>query len=278
MNFRNLFARLASGTVYVAVVLWGILAGGYAFLAVFGLFLGAGLYEFYRMTGKEASYSVGKVFNIASGLLLFGSTYLYLEDLCRHALPVIAVAYLLVLFVSEIFVSRTSSFRSVVFSVFGQIYLTFPISLLMFVSHRYGSFVSEYEYVFLLALFLFIWINDTAAFVVGSLIGKHKLIERISPKKTIEGFVGGVLFSILAGGLFSQIFNAFSPLFWIGFGAATALSATLGDLFESLIKRTCGVKDSGNLIPGHGGILDRIDSLLIAVPAVYIYFSAVFAA
>lgn len=123
----------------------------------------------------------------------------------------------------------------------------------------------------ILALFVFIWVNDTAAYFIGSLIGKHKLIEHISPKKSVEGFVAGIFFTVVAAIVFKRFYPEFTTLFWIGYGIIAALFGTLGDLFESLIKRTCKVKDAGNLIPGHGGILDRIDSLLVAVPAVYLY-------
>ena len=123
----------------------------------------------------------------------------------------------------------------------------------------------------MLAIFVFIWVNDTFAFLTGITLGKNKLLERISPKKTIEGFIGGIFFTVLAGVGFSFLFVEYNIYFWIGFALIVSLFATLGDLFESLIKRTYKVKDSGNLIPGHGGILDRIDSLLIVVPAIYVY-------
>ena len=122
-----------------------------------------------------------------------------------------------------------------------------------------------------MAIFVFIWINDTFAFLTGVTLGKKKLLERISPKKTIEGFIGGFFFTVLAGVGFSLLFTDYSLLFWIGFALIASLFGTLGDLFESLIKRTYNAKDSGQLIPGHGGILDRIDSLLFVIPAIYLY-------
>jgi phosphatidate cytidylyltransferase len=148
-----------------------------------------------------------------------------------------------------------------------------PLSLLMLISYSCQDITagSSDEWIPILALFVFIWVNDTAAYFIGSLIGKHKLIEHISPKKSVEGFVAGILFTMLASLVFARLFPEFSMLFWVGFAAVVSLFGTLGDLFESLIKRTCTVKDTGQLIPGHGGILDRIDSLLVAVPAAYLY-------
>ncbi|SCM57728.1 Phosphatidate cytidylyltransferase [Petrimonas mucosa] len=255
----------------------GILGGKYSFIAVFGLFLVIGLYEFYRMTEKNTSHAISKAINIASGFSIFLSAYLYLENICRIALPLSSIIYLLILFVSAIFINRKDILHAIIYSFFGQIYITLPLSILMLLSYQHQSLSNDYHFAFVLAIFIFIWVNDTAAFVVGSLLGKHKFIERISPRKTVEGFIGGILFSVLASFALSTFFTNYTLLFWIGFGIVSALFGSLGDLFESLIKRTYEVKDSGTLIPGHGGILDRIDSLLIAIPAVYIYLAVVFA-
>ena len=150
-----------------------------------------------------------------------------------------------------------------------------PMSLLLFMSYFFPGESSGvgYHYAPVLAIFVFIWVNDTAAYFFGSLLGKRKLMEHISPKKSVEGFIAGILFTVIASLIFARIYEDYSVVFWIGSGVVTALFGTMGDLFESLIKRTSAVKDSGNLIPGHGGILDRIDSLLIAIPAIYLYFT-----
>ncbi|MDO5664137.1 MAG: phosphatidate cytidylyltransferase [Bacteroidia bacterium] len=276
MNSKNLLTRTVAGIIYIAVILIGILGGKYSFISVFGVFLAVGLFEFYRMVEKNRSHAISKVFNIASGVLIFLSAYLYLENICKIALPIISILYLLILFVSVVFTSQKDILHTIIYSVFGQIYITVPLSTLMLISYQHQTLSNTYYYAFVLAIFVFIWVNDTAAFMVGSLFGKHKLIERISPKKTVEGFIGGIVFSVLAAiVLSSTFFTDYSSAFWIGFGIIAALFGTLGDLFESLIKRTYEVKDSGSLIPGHGGILDRIDSLLIAIPAIYIYLSII---
>ena len=127
----------------------------------------------------------------------------------------------------------------------------------------------------LLGLFIFIWLYDTGAYCVGMLLGRHRLFERISPKKSWEGVIGGVMLCV-AGAYatyywFDEFFQVPDLTTWVGMSVVVAVFATFGDLVESLIKRTVGVKDSGNILPGHGGILDRIDSLLLVVPAVFIY-------
>ena len=273
MNVKDLITRAGAGMVYRLVILLGVLGGRFSFLAVFGSILGVALFEFYRMVEKDTSHAISKIFNITLGGLIFLSVFLYLEQINRFSLSVMILVYLLVLIASAIFIRRNDILHGIIYSVFGQLYITMPLSLLMLISYSCQDITasSGEEWIPILALFVFIWVNDTAAYFIGSLIGKHKLIEHISPKKSVEGFVAGILFTMLASLIFARLFPEFSILFWIGFAAVVSLFGTLGDLFESLIKRTCTVKDTGQLIPGHGGILDRIDSLLVAVPAAYLY-------
>ena len=122
-----------------------------------------------------------------------------------------------------------------------------------------------------MSFFIFIWINDTGAFLVGITIGHHRLFERISPKKSWEGFAGGLIFSLMTAWIFSLFYDNFSLIQWLGFSLTISISSTFGDLCESLLKRTIHIKDSGHILPGHGGLLDRFDSVLLAAPAAYIY-------
>ncbi|MFA5649700.1 MAG: phosphatidate cytidylyltransferase [Proteiniphilum sp.] len=273
MKIKEILTRAVAGILYILVILFGVLGGRFSFLAVFGAILGMGLFEFYRMVEKDTSHAISKAFNIASGILLFFSVFLYLEGQSAFALPVVILVYLLALITSAIFLRREDILHGIIYSVFGQIYITMPLSLLMLLSYSYQSNLSGvgYDWVPILALFVFLWVNDTAAYFIGSLTGKRKLMEHISPQKSVEGFLAGIFFTVLAALFFARLYPSFHAIFWIGFAIAVSLFGTLGDLFESLIKRTCNVKDSGTLIPGHGGILDRIDSLLLAVPAVYLY-------
>lgn len=274
MDRKNFVTRTIAGAVYVAILLLAILGGTPFFIPIFGLILGFALHEFYRMVEKNTPHTISKLFNIVSGVLIFCSTYLYLGNINSYVFPVVSFTYLLVLLTSAILINRKDIFQTVIYSVFGQIYITLPLCLLLLIPFQYGI-VNEYSYALVLAIFVFMWINDTAAYIFGSLFGKHRLIERISPKKSVEGFVAGIAFAVLSGYAFAYFFTDLSALVWMGFALVSALFGTIGDLFESLIKRNYGVKDSGHLIPGHGGILDRIDSLLIAIPAVYLYLMIV---
>ena len=128
----------------------------------------------------------------------------------------------------------------------------------------------------LLAVFVTIWVNDTGAYLVGVTLGKHRLFERISPKKSWEGFIGGALFALLSGYIFSLFIPEINLLNWMIFSELIVIFGTFGDLTESLIKRTLEVKDSGNIIPGHGGLLDRFDSMLLAAPVIYLFLNVIF--
>lgn len=276
MILKDIFTRAGAGIIYILVILLGLLGGKFSFLAVFGAILVFGLFEFYRMVEKDTSHAISKIFNILMGAIIFISVFLYLEGIFPSILPVSILTYLFILINSAIFLRRDDIMHGIIYSVFGQIYITMPLSLLMFISYYLQpDFADNWFYRMpVLALFVFLWINDTAAYFIGSLIGKHKLIVHISPKKSVEGFIAGVIFTVLSSLVFAHIYSDnpdYPIIFWIGFAIVVALAGTVGDLFESLIKRTCSVKDAGQLIPGHGGILDRIDSLLIAGPAVYLY-------
>lgn len=269
MNLKNLLTRTIAGIVYIALVLLGILGKGFFFISIFTILLGLALYEFYRLTEKNNPSTKSRVFNTIAGVTFF---LLPLLPQIKMGLTILSIAlllYLILIFSNAVFSKKENTLRNAINSVFGQIYITLPFLLLQFISQLDGS-LNNSEYA-LLAIFVFIWVNDTAAYVVGSLFGKNKLIEHISPKKTIEGFVGGVCFTIIAGLVFAKLTRGDNYMFWSIFAFITAIFGTIGDLFESLIKRTYNLKDSGNIIPGHGGILDRIDSLLIATPAIFIF-------
>jgi len=172
---------------------------------------------------------------------------------------------LLVLLIStvEIFRKRKRPIENVAGTVFSAFYLALPLGLL------FDASIDEegaYAPVQVLFFFLFMWASDTGAYFSGMAFGKHKLLERISPKKTVEGFIGGVVLAMLTGAAAYYFIGRHTLPFWLGSGALLALSGTLGDLFESMIKRQAGIKDSGNILPGHGGFLDRFDSTFLSAP------------
>ncbi|MFA6875903.1 MAG: phosphatidate cytidylyltransferase, partial [Parabacteroides sp.] len=171
--------------------------------------------------------------------------------------------------IGELFFKAPNPINNFAFSFLTQVYCAGSFSLLNFIGTAPDG--NAYSPLLVLALFIFIWVNDTGAYVVGSMIGRNKMFERISPKKSWEGFFGGLIFVLAASLLFVWYEPVINCYKWLGLAATITIFGTLGDLIESLIKRTLKIKDSGNILPGHGGMLDRFDSIIMAIPASYIY-------
>lgn len=278
---NNLVKRTLTGVLYVALIVGAVLLGGWWYVALFAIFTLLAVNEFANITNASAGGEnvVTLITDMAGALILFGGiTLVNLHMLTPHTSVVIGAAfftvyllYLVVRLVIQLYSHETSPLTNLAYSYMGQLYIALPLGLMsMYYTLPDGTAL-------LLAMFVMIWLSDTGAFCVGSLMGRHKLFPRISPAKTWEGFFGGVIF-VVASALvmkfcFGRWFVETSTLTLCGMGFTVAIFATWGDLVESLIKRTLGVKDSGNLLPGHGGILDRIDSLLFASWGTFILLS-----
>ncbi len=272
---KNLITRTLSGIVYVALIVGAILnveisvqVSFIPFAILFGLFVAAGMYEAIKIVSPAHEFKPADSIDILGGLILFLSVFLGLDSLTY--LLTLPLAYFVLRLVIQLYAPKVNAIEAYQRSFFALSYVAFPLSLLWLVLVN-GNII-------LLSVFIFIWLNDTGAFIVGSLLGKHKMFPRISPKKSWEGLVGGFIFTIASSVLISHLTADTQPLMlwqWICLAVIVSTAATLGDLVESLLKRTAGVKDSGNIIPGHGGILDRIDSLLLVSPCVVIYLSLI---
>lgn len=289
---NKLLKRSASGLVYVGAIVGAIFAGNLWFALLCMVFAAIGIHEFQNATtdSLEKATTLGRIINagdIVIVLLALSLSYSWTDirvpgvmiDICGIALIVLLLAKPIV----TLYDKRATALRHLAFSVLSLIYILVPLLSLHQLYASPGSAVCLGEGVgayLVLTLFILIWLNDTGAYCVGSLIGKRRLFERLSPKKSWEGFFGGLVFSSLGSWLcFSYLGTLpqmeLGAIGSIAIGAAIAIAATWGDLFESLIKRTAGIKDSGTLIPGHGGVLDRIDSLLIAAPWMVIIVSLI---
>lgn len=269
---KNLFVRSLTGLVYVGLIVGAVLGGGWwlwALLLLLGIF---GVSEFVRIA------NTGLVSNTTTLLDLLGAVALITVGAQRFpqgwSLVTLAFCYLLYLLarlILQLYIQDGNPLRHLTVSLMGQMYVALPLALLGFLYNVAGKYV-------VLAMFILIWLSDTGAFCVGSLMGRHKLFERISPHKSWEGFVGGLVFCLGASVAMYFIspdsFRGLDVWQMLGLGAVVCCFGTWGDLVESMIKRALGVKDSGHLLPGHGGMLDRIDSLLLVVPAVLVYFIA----
>lgn len=268
---KNIVTRSLSGIVYIALIVGAILAGPDWFMALMALFTLLAVREFQMLTKGSSDHTpftlLVNTVDIAAAVTLCLITHDELIFLF-FGLSILAI-YLIIRIILSLYDKRSDAFASVGHSVLSVLYIGLPLSLAALLD-RYTGGQGIYRYLMLI-VFIMIWLNDTGAYCVGCTLGRHKLVERLSPKKSWEGFWGGMIFCIVAGIACTYSLGFDKWIQWIGLGIIVSIFSTWGDLFESLIKRTVGVKDSGHLIPGHGGILDRIDSLLLVAPACFIY-------
>lgn len=273
---NNLLLRSLTGLVYVALIVCSILFGGmWGFTALLALFAVLSTVEFHSLFGSgHSSTTATLLLDIAGSLAivaapaLFATTYPYCGPLAAcAAVATPCMAYLAIRLITQLYVTPDiSPLASVGCSLSGQMYVAMPLACAAAVYIISSPAIA-------LLMFVMIWLNDTGAFCVGSMIGRRRLFERISPKKSWEGFFGGLAFC-LAAGVLAALFvlpESLNVLSGLGMGLLVCVFSTWGDLFESMLKRSHGIKDSGKIIPGHGGILDRIDSLLFVAPVTLVY-------
>ncbi|MDE5573017.1 MAG: phosphatidate cytidylyltransferase [Muribaculaceae bacterium] len=272
---NNVITRAISGTAYITLVVCSIISGPWTFLGltvIFAVFSAIELKHIDRSKSGNTPRPLidcldicGILFMIVSASLASNSE-IGLESIPAFIIPY--TFYLIARGIIEIYVKEENPLDSLGSSALVQIYIGLPLATLNLLYNTVGANL-------VLAMFIFIWVNDTGAFCVGTMFGRRRLFERISPKKSWEGFWGGLAFCIAFAVLFALVFDNFFYNFpvnmFIGFAIVVSVFATFGDLFESLLKRTAGVKDSGKIMPGHGGILDRIDSLLMVGPICYCF-------
>jgi len=270
MNIKTLLIRSLSGLVYVSLIVSAIIIGGTYFMVVFGLLVGLTLFEFHRLTGKQGSVDALQILSAIFGVILF-----VVASRISMFSPFFLLGFLFG-FVVELFRNTPARIDNIAYFLLGQVYITMPICLMYK--------IVSYNYILLLALFVIIWASDTFAYLAGSLFGKHKLSPSISPNKSWEGVVCGLIGALLTALVFYLTVSeptaceiSVSFIRWLIFAVVIVVFGTLGDLLESLLKRTVGVKDSGHIMPGHGGLLDRLDSVIFAVipAAVYIFIMSI---
>ena len=272
---KNLIIRAITGILFIGIIIGAILYSKYTLLALLLVITTLTLTEFYRLIEGSNSPKITLFVNILGGNYLTLSLYLYASDILpAFSKGIVFIPYLiyfLCCFIIQLYMKDKDPITRWYHSFMGQVYIALPIGLLSFLAFEPSSTFLFYNPWLLLSFFAFIWINDTGAFLVGSAIGKKRLFERISPKKSWEGFWGGIAFNLVLAYILSTQFNVLSQLEWYGLAITVSIFATLGDLCESLLKRTLQIKDSGSILPGHGGMLDRFDSVLLAAPAAVIY-------
>ena len=272
----NIVKRALFGSIYVILIVVSLLTWDSSktfFNILFACFIVLGLLEASKLLNHDGKpiHKWITAIDCAGGIGMFIAARLSWIAPDGSFLLVAIALYLLVRFSVQLYMPQHNAVACVRQSLASVFYVALPLTML-------NALIAKFSPQLALAVFIFIWLYDTGAFLVGCAIGKHRLFERISPKKSWEGVAGGAVF-VIAFAIAISCIPALNAFFnpqaltidtWIVMGITAVVAATLGDLFESLLKRTAGVKDSGNIIPGHGGILDRIDSLLFVVPAIFV--------
>lgn len=270
---NNILVRSLTGAVFITLVLFPLFWIDSSIILMFGFFMTLGLIEFFKFFKTSAIIEVRWEIGLFYGLFLFGIVTGISVGVFPFILVVTLLPMLFVVFLTELWRKKAQPLLNISVYVLGILYVAVPFLLMTLFA------ISDYNKFPLLAgMFLLIWMNDTFAFLSGKFFGKTKLFERISPKKTWEGTIGGVIFTLLAAVAITFLFDEGKLIFWVVSAIIIAPCSILGDLLESLFKRNMEIKDSGNILPGHGGILDRFDATLLTVPffltwvAIYTYF------
>jgi phosphatidate cytidylyltransferase len=274
---KNLVIRFITGVFFVAAIVI-CFTNVIAMAFLFALVTGMTIWEFTGLANEYANVQVNRMISCVAGVYFF----LAMTGFCSGLTPpMVFIPYLLsiiYLLVAELYLKAERPVDDLAYVMFSQLYIALPFSLINVLAFRNTPDGILYTYLAPLSVFVLLWINDIGAYCVGSLFGKHKLFPRISPGKTWEGSLGGGILVLVVAGLIGYLTNKYNVndigmniLQWMGLGVVISVFGTWGDLTESLIKRTFGIKDSGTILPGHGGMLDRFDSSLMAIPASVIY-------
>ena len=274
---KNLIVRTITGVFFVAALVTCFLRPE-AMVLLFALITGLTIWEYCGLVNQRETVTVNRFICTVAGVYFFFAVAYFCSDVYGGgAKSMVFIPYLVTiiyLLVTELYSKQPDPINNWAYTMLSQMYIALPFSLinvLAFTSTPDGRVM--FNTILPLSVFIFLWTNDTGAYCVGSLLGRHKLFPRISPGKSWEGSVGGALFVLAAAWAISYFLDGaiLTTIQWLGLGLVVAVFGTWGDLVESLFKRTLGIKDSGNILPGHGGMLDRFDSSLIAIPAAVVY-------
>lgn len=276
---KNLIVRSITGVLFVAIMVAGFLSPR-AMVFLFALITGLTLWEYTGLVNGLDNVQVNRFISTVAGVYFFLAVAGWRTGIVNNF--VVMVPYLLTivyLFISELYTKNKNAINDWAYTMLGQMYIALPFSMINILAFEMAPDQSgvSYDTMLPLSVFIFLWVNDSGAYLTGSLLGRHKLFPRISPGKTWEGSIGGGILVIAVAALLGYLVNRgidvprLSIPGWMGLGLVIAVVGTWGDLVESLFKRTLGIKDSGNILPGHGGMMDRFDSSLMAIPAAVLY-------
>ena len=274
---KNFIIRTITGVIFVAAIVASFLRPE-AMVLLFSIVTGLTIWEFTGLVNEREHVTVNRFICTVAGVYFFYAMTYFCSDLYAGvAKSVVFIPYLVTivyLLIAELYLKQDDPIQDWAYTMLSQMYIALPFSLLNVLAFTAnGSGMVAFNTLLPLSVFVFLWVNDTGAYCVGSLLGRHKLFPRISPGKSWEGSIGGAVFVLAAAWAVSYFLDdvMLNLYEWLGLGLVVVIFGTWGDLVESLFKRTLGVKDSGSILPGHGGMLDRFDSSLLAIPAAVVY-------
>ena len=276
---NNFIKRAITGVLFVAILVGCILYNPLSFGILFTIISALTIYEFGQLVNMRAEgVNINKMITMLGGAYLFLAIMGFCTNEGQEGSKIFIPYVLLLLYmmISKLYLKKENPILNWAYSMFSQLYIALPFAMLNILAFNYDPTYSSVSYnpILPLSIFIFLWLNDTGAYCIGSLIGKHRLFERISPKKSWEGSIGGGVVAIGVSFVLAHYFPFMSMWEWAGLALVVVIFGTWGDLTESLLKRQLHVKDSGTILPGHGGMLDRFDSALMAIPAAVAYIYA----
>ncbi len=271
MNKKNLIQRARTAVVFVGLLIAMVMINQYTYAILMGAVIALSIFEFMKLSfmarEKNRISHLYMPLAIGMGLTSFVLTFLSVNGIIPETWAIFFPVAPLLFFVLELWADSARPFTNVSINILSLFYLAYPISLLNFIAFPGG----EYNRWIVLSMLLLIWVYDAGAYVFGSLFGRNKLFPRISPGKTWEGSLGGLFAAEIVAFLIYKIFGIYELHHWVVIAIIICLFGTLGDLIESMMKRGLKIKDSGNILPGHGGMLDRFDAFYFMIPFVYLY-------
>ena len=281
---KNLITRTIFGILFVVVMVGGMVWRPDTFIQLFAVITGMTVWEFTSLLNQRKDIQVNRFISTVAAVYLHLATAAWCvgmaDGFIAYVPYVITMVYLLV---SELYLKQPNPIANWACTMLAQMYIAMPFAMVNILAFRINNTGEPaYNWMLPLSIFIFLWTNDTGAYCTGSLFGKHKLFPRVSPGKSWEGSIGGAILVVAAAAAIAWFDNVevadkdmppalLSMTVWIGLGLVVVVFGTWGDLVESLFKRTLGIKDSGNILPGHGGMLDRFDSSLLAIPMAVVY-------
>lgn len=266
---KNFTIRTISSVVFVLILINSTLLNKYLFFSLFAIILSLSLWEFYNLN-KKGGINPQIITGIIVSIFIYVSVFLFIQKIVDFKIFLAFIPVFILIPIIEIFRKQENKIPNLIYTLMGIFYFSIPFALLNSIISPTGNPLI-YKPEVMIGLFIIIWINDAGAYIFGKLLGKHKMAKKISPNKTWEGAIGGAIASIALSLVYFNLFDLFNATIVIIMSLTTVIAGTVGDLTESLFKRHFNVKDSGNIIPGHGGIYDRFDSLIFASPVYFVF-------